>query len=378
MFDYKINNINDLDTPVLVVYPDRVKHNIQTAIAMVGNTERLRPHVKTHKSAEVTQLLLEAGITQFKCATIAEAEMLGIVGAKNVLLAYQPIGPKLQRFINVIKKFPNTQYACLVDNIVAAHEQADAFSAQNLDIPVFIDLNVGQNRTGIAPDETAVALYNVCSKINGVHVVGLHGYDGHLRNPDLTIRKEECDAAFAKMKFVEAAILRNETPATSGLKRKQPKLTLISGGSPSFSIHAKRADVQCSPGTFIYWDKGYDDIFAEYNFKHAAVLVTRVISLPDATKICIDLGHKSVAAENPIDKRVFFLNAPELVPLSQSEEHLVLEAGAGHTYNVGDVLYGLPFHICPTVALFERVVTVENGNAVGEWRTIARDRKITC
>ena len=224
-------------------------------------------------------------------------------------------------------------------------------------------------KTGIAPDETAVALYNVCSKINGIHVVGLHGYDGHLRNPDLTIRKEECDTAFAKMKAVEAEILRGANV---------PKLTLISGGSPSFSIHAKRADVQCSPGTFIYWDKGYDDIFSEYDFKHAAVLVTRVISLPDATKICIDLGHKSVAAENPIDKRVFFLNAPELVPLSQSEEHLVLEAGVGHTYKVGDVLYGLPFHICPTVALFERVVTVENGNAVGEWRTIARDRKITC
>ena len=90
-FDYKIKNINDLDTPVLVVYPDRVKHNIQTAIDMVGDVARLRPHIKTHKSAEVARLMMDAGITKFKCATIAEAEMLGIAGAKDVLLAYQPI-----------------------------------------------------------------------------------------------------------------------------------------------------------------------------------------------------------------------------------------------------------------------------------------------
>lgn len=376
-FDYKIGNIDQLDTPVLVVYPERVKHNIAAAIAMVGDAKRLRPHIKTHKSADVAKLMLEAGITQFKCATIAEAEMLGLAGAKDVLLAYQPIGPKLERYINVIKKFPNTQYACLVDNIVAAQAQSDAFAAQNLDVPVFIDLNIGQNRTGIAADETAVALYEACLELKGIHIVGLHGYDGHLRNPDLTIRTAECDAAFAKLKFVEGEIL--QIPTISGLRGGDDReLIIVSGGSPSFPIHAKRGNVQCSPGTFIYWDKGYGDICAEQPFKHAALLVTRVISLPDSTKITLDLGHKSVAAESDISKRVFFLNAPELIPLSQSEEHLVVEAGAGHTYKVGDVLYGLPFHICPTVALFERVVTIENGKTSGEWRTIARDRKITC
>ena len=367
-FDYKIENIDLLDTPVLVVYPQRVKYNIQTAIDMIGDVQRLRPHIKTHKSPDVAQLMLAAGITKFKCATIAEAEMLGMVGANDVLLAYQPIGPKLQRFINVIKKFPNTQYACLVDNIAAAQVQSDAFINESLVVPVFIDLNIGQNRTGIAADETAIVLYNACKILRGIHIVGLHGYDGHLRNPDLTIRTAECETAFAKLKAVEAEILRGG----SG------ELIIVSGGSPSFSIHSKREKVECSPGTFIYWDKGYTDICSEQLFKPAAFLVTRVISLPDATKLCLDLGHKSVAAENEINKRVFFLNAPDLIPLSQSEEHLVVEAGKGHRFKIGDVLYGLPFHICPTVALFERIVTIENGGISGAWQTIARDRQITC
>ncbi len=368
-FDFNIVNIDALDTPVLVVYPDRVKHNIDLAIRMVGDVNRLRPHIKTHKSADVAQMMCAAGITKFKCATIAEAEMLGMVGAKDVLLAYQPIGPKLQRFINVIKKFPNTQYACLIDNWTAAQAQSAAFAAENLDLPVFIDLNLGQNRTGIAADERAAVLYDACKNLTGIHILGLHGYDGHLRSPDLAIRKEECEVAFAKLKFVETEILRGEDDRN---------LVIVSGGSPSFSIHAQRETVECSPGTFIYWDKGYTDIAPEQAFKCAALLVTRVISLPDATKICLDLGHKSVAAESDITKRVFFLNAPELVPLSQSEEHLVMEAGEGHSYKIGDVLYGLPFHICPTVALFERVITVENNKTSGEWRNIARDRKITC
>jgi D-threonine aldolase len=375
-FDYKIQNIDALDTPVLVVYPDRVQYNIDAAIGMVGDVGRLRPHIKTHKSAVVAKMMMDAGISQFKCATIAEAEMLGIADAKDVLLAYQPVGPKLQRFINVIKKFPNTKYACLVDNIAAAQAQSDAFAAQNLNVPVFIDLNIGQNRTGIAPNETALALFSACEKMKGIHIVGLHGYDGHLRSPDLAIRKAECDAAFDKLKALEAQILMVH-PEIVGRGGNEAELDIVSGGSPSFSIHAKRETVQCSPGTFIYWDKGYSDLCPEQPFKPAALLVTRVISLPDATKLCLDLGHKSVAAENDISKRVYFLNAPELIPLSQSEEHLVVEVGVGHTYKVGDVLYGLPFHICPTVALFERVVTIENGKTSGEWLTIARDRRIT-
>jgi D-threonine aldolase len=127
----------------------------------------------------------------------------------------------------------------------------------------------------------------------------------------------------------------------------------------------------------LYWDKGYSDLCPEQPFLPAALLITRVISLPDTTKLCLDLGHKSVASENDITKRVMFLNAPELIPLGQSEEHLVVEAGENHIYKVGDVLYGLPYHICPTVALYEKVFTVENGIVIGEWRTIARDRFIT-
>ena len=96
---YKIENEASIDSPALVVYPQRIKENIRLLLSMIDDPSRLRPHVKTNKTREATLLMLEAGIRKFKCATIAEAEMLALCQAPDVLLAYQPVGPKLLRFI---------------------------------------------------------------------------------------------------------------------------------------------------------------------------------------------------------------------------------------------------------------------------------------
>ena len=368
---FEIKNINELDSPALVVFPERVRHNIQLAIDMISDVSRLRPHIKTNKSPDVAKLMLNAGITKFKCATIAEAEMLAQCNAPDVLLAYQPLGPKLNRFISLIKKYPATKFSCLTDNVAAADEQAAAFSSNNLTVPVFIDLNVGMNRTGISPDEKAMGLAKYCSTLKGISLIGLHAYDGHIRDIDFETKKQKCDEAFA---------------AVENLNQKLALPTIVMGGSPAFSVHCKRKNIECSPGTFVYWDKGYTDHCPEQKFLPAAVLVTRIISVPAPNRICIDLGHKSVAAENEINKRVFFLNVNGLKPVGQSEEHLVLETSGNHSFKTGDIFYGLPYHICPTVALYERVFTVEDarpddpvgqGKITGEWTNVARDRKIS-
>ncbi|MNY37761.1 hypothetical protein D3C86_1723440 [compost metagenome] len=98
--------------------------------------------------------------------------------------------------------------------------------------------------------------------------------------------------------------------------------------------------------------------------------------MPDETKICLDLGHKAVAAENELTKRVSFLNAAGAKIISHSEEHLVLEMPEGHGFKIGDVLYGLPIHICPTVALYDKAATVSRYKIDGEWTIISRKRKI--
>ena len=363
---YTIEDVDQLDTPALVVYPKRVKQNIDILKYMIDDVFRLRPHIKTFKNIEVAILMINAGITKFKCATIAEAEMLGMAKAHDVLLAYQPTGPKLQRFFNLIKKYTDTKFSCLVDNEVSANSISSIAIEENLKINIFVDLNVGMNRTGILPGDNALQLYKTCSQLLGINLTGLHAYDGHIHDADLAIRTEK-----ANLWYEVVVKLQDEI-----LKSGYPRPVIIAGGSPTFPIHAKRKNIECSPGTFVYWDRGYQLAFEEQDFLIAALLVTRIVSIPEENLLCIDCGHKSVAAENVLEKRIYFLNAPNVKIISQSEEHLVVNAGAGHSYKVGDVLYGLPYHICPTVALYERAITIENNNITGQWLNIARDRKI--
>lgn len=362
---YTINNIDTIDSPALVIYKDRVKYNIEQAIHMVKNVENLRPHAKTNKIAEVCSMMMDAGILKFKCATIAEAEMLGMIGAKDVLLAYQPAGPKIQRLLQLAQKYPGTKFSCLADNIGTIKNIGEAFAAKDLVLDVYIDVNNGMNRSGIKPP-AVLALYKEAQPVKGIVIAGLHGYDGHIRDTNVGDRQHKSDGAFNQLKQLQQDIQAQYNTT----------LKIVTSGTPTFPTHAQRDDIECSPGTFVFWDWGYKTIVPDEPFEFAALVVTRVVSIIDDTTICTDLGHKSVAAENPLP-RVYFLNAPDITPVGQSEEHLVAKVPDASKFSIGDVLYGVPIHICPTVALYERACVVENNNVVNEWKVIARDKKIT-
>ncbi len=362
---YQINNIEKIDSPALIIYPQRVKENISKLIRMAGSVDLLRPHVKTNKITEVCALMLDAGITKFKCATIAEAEMLGMIKAPDVLLAHQPVGPKMERLLRLVTTYPSTHFTCIIDNFLTAKELSQLFTGQGQRIQVFIDLNIGMNRSGIIP-EKALQLFKDCQTLPAIRIIGLHAYDGHIRDTDLNERNQRSDEAFAKVDQLVKEIASIE---------EQP-LQIVVGGSPSFPTHIKRKGVQFSPGTFVFWDWGYKHIVPDEPFDYAALVITRIVSIIDDKTVCTDLGHKSVAAENPLP-RVHFLNAPDAIPITQSEEHLVITLPDATIYKVGDVLYGVPVHICPTVALYDYAAIIENNEIVDNWRVIARARKIS-
>lgn len=360
---YELNNINTIDSPALLVYKERVQQNIEHAIDMIKDVSLLRPHVKTNKTAEVCAMMMNAGITKFKCATIAEAEMLAMQHAKDVLLAYQPVGPKAKRLLALVQQYPQTMFSCVTDNVDTATALSDLFSAANKTIAVYIDLNTGMNRSGIKP-ANAFALAEQLLTLPAIEFKGLHAYDGHLRDTDLDIRQQKSNAAFNE-------VLALATQIESLINNP---INIVAGSSPSFPTHIKR-NVECSPGTFVYWDWGYKHQLPDEPFEYAALVATRVISIIDEQTITTDLGHKSIAAENPLP-RVHFLNAPDVTPTAQSEEHLVLKVADSNAFKVGDVLYGVPVHICPTVALYNKAVVVENNAAVTTWNVVARDREL--
>jgi D-threonine aldolase len=359
---YAVENISEFDSPMLLIYKDRVASNIQKALHFVQKPQQLRPHVKTHKMKEVTAMLQAAGIQKFKCATIPEAEMLGQMQAEDVLISYPIVGPKIERLQKLRNTYPATAYSCLIDRFETAEIISNAF--QNNPISVFIDLNVGMNRTGILP-KNALTLFTKCNSLPGVEIKGLHAYDGHIHSKDLGIRSTEASQVAEIVLSVKTIIE----------KAAGKNMQVVAGGSPTFHLHAEHdPHIEVSPGTFVFWDEGYTQILPDLDFDIAAVLATRVISILNQELLCVDLGHKSIAAENPLP-RIKFLDI-EATPMSQSEEHLVLKVLDTSIFTLGQVLYGVPIHICPTVALYEKVLVVINNKITESWEVFARDKSL--
>jgi D-threonine aldolase len=363
--EYLISNVAAIPSPAVVVYPDRIRANIQRAIQIVGDPQRLRPHIKTHKCGQIIRMHLELGVTKFKCATIAEAEMAAAAGAKDVLVASQLVGPNVARFGELRRKFPATLFSTICDSAEVTQSLSALGQSEREPVRAYLDLNCGMDRTGVIPGPRALELYRLLAALPGISVAGLHAYDGHIHDADLAAREKQFEH------FNQSLIaFRNE------LKQlRLPVPNTVASGTPSFAMHARENDRECSPGTYVFWDFGYQR-YTDLDFQIAALVLTRVISKPTANRLCLDLGHKSIASENP-QPRVQFLNLPNATPVMHSEEHLVVETPDAANWKVGDVIYGVPRHICPTIALHDQCFPIVNGNAGEPWPIEARRRKIS-
>jgi len=359
---YELDDVENIISPSLVVYPDRIEENIKKMIQIAGGTDSLRPHIKTHKMAEIIEMQLKYRISKFKCATIVEAELLATCGVQDILIAMQPVGVNIDRFFNLTSRFPNSKFSTIVDCEKIIQEIAKIAEAKNTYVHLWLDINNGMNRTGVLPNNEAFGLYQKIEMSLNLIAEGLHVYDGHIHEPNINLRKEICDKDFDLVLQLKNLIER------SGIKIE----TIVAGGTPTFPIHAKRNNVEVSPGTPLLWDQGYADTYKDLKFLRAAVLLGSVVSKPKVNFICLNLGHKSVAAEMPFP-RMKILNFENCQQISHSEEHLVVECFESEKYPIGTICYAIPTHICPTVVKYNKVLTVTDGKITGSWKIAARD-----
>jgi D-serine deaminase-like pyridoxal phosphate-dependent protein len=363
---YAVENADEIDSPTLLVYEERVHENLRRMIAQAGGPERLCPHVKTHKLPQLIARQVELGITKFKAATIAEAEMCAAAGAPQVLLAHAPVGPRAERLVGLVRAFPKTSFAVIVDDAGVARHLSAVVRQAGVSMDVLLDIDCGMHRSGIAPGQDADALYRLVSELPGLRAVGLHAYDGHIHDTNLNTRQTKCEEALAPV------LAMRDRLRAAGL----PVTRLVTGGTPTFPLLAARTDVECSPGTSVLWDYGYATTLPDLDYLCAAALLTRVTSRPLPNRLCLDLGHKSVGSEMP-QPRVVLLGLEDAKLVGHSEEHLVIETARAADYPPGTALYALPWHICPTVNLHSEVVVVQNRRATTRWPVAARSRRIT-
>jgi D-serine deaminase-like pyridoxal phosphate-dependent protein len=367
---YAIRDTSAIYSPALIFYKELILRNIDHAVTMAGSVSRLRPHVKTHKTREIVHLELAAGITKHKCATLAEAEMLASCGVPDVLLAYNLVGPNCGRMARLARAHPGCRFSVLADHPDTLPPLSEAMAGATQMVEVLIDVDVGQHRTGIAPGEEAVTLYESIGRLPGLQPGGIHVYDGHNHQESLAERE-----AAVQQQLEPVLVLRSRLE-----KKGLPVPRMVMGGTPTFPVYA-RLDVpglECAPGTCFLNDHGYGTRFADLaGFAPAALLLTRVISRPTPTRITLDLGYKAVASDPPAGKRFRLLNVPEYEPVLQNEEHLVIESPAAANFRAGDEVFAMPTHICPTCALHREAYVVENGQVTDRWNIVARDRVLS-
>ena len=362
---YRIQNVETIPSPSLVVYLEQVRYNIEHAVATVGgDVSKLRPHAKTHKTAEIIAMERDAGILKHKCATLREAEMLAQNGIEDILIAYQMVGPNVNRFVSLQLQYPDADFKVVVDHQESVAALSSAAAKLGLNVKVMLDLDVGMNRTGIPVGDAAVDVYTQIEAVEGLKPWGLHVYDGHIHDEDVADRKASCDKSLAQVEDMKDRL------AAKGLDVP----LVVMGGTPTFPIYAETPGVEASPGTFVFHDYGYSTHFPDLGFTPAALLLSRVISIPTPHRITLDLGHKAIAAD-PEGARGIVLNVDGAEVDKQHEEHWAINIPDSAPMHIGQEIYVCPTHICPCVALHPFYYVVDaDGYCRGTWEVIARNR----
>ena len=365
---------SDLLSPSLVIIREALDRNLAQMVAIAGDVARLRPHCKTHKMSAVTKMELGLGITKHKCATFAAAEMLADAGVTDIFLAYNLVGPNIARAVRFLQTFPRVKFSVTADDAAMIDALSAAIGAArreqpSMSIGVLLDLDSGLHRTGVHDQSRAATLYQHIANADGLHPVGFHLYDGQNHQTPLD---ERTTAVLAGWEF--ARQMRDNFVA-----RGWPVERIVCGGTGSFPVFARLEDpaIELSPGTCVFHDTGYGTAFPEMQFEPAQWLLTRVISRPTADRLTLDLGNKAVASDPPKGQRVFFPDLPEAAQVLHNEEHLVLETPLAERYKPGDVLLGIPRHVCPTSALHKWAYVAEKGQVIDRWDVTSRDRQLT-
>jgi D-serine deaminase-like pyridoxal phosphate-dependent protein len=366
---FRVENADDVMTPALLLYPDAVAANIDAVLRVLdGNADRWRAHVKTAKLAFTMRMLVERGVANFKCATTLELLVACESGARDVLVAYPLVGANARRVREIAESFPNVRVSILAEN------EAQASQWRGSRVGVFLDINPGMDRTGVEQDRHSeiVALVHAI-KNSGLNFRGLHYYDGHFGGLAESERIAAAQQGYEHLLAVVAAIEQ------AGVAVEE----VITAGTPTFSasssfarFRGQRFAHRISPGTVVYNDAtSLSQLSASLGLQPAVLVMTRVVSHPHAGRITCDAGHKSVSADAGLPTCVV-AGHPELTPLGPSEEHLPMAVADGFVPpKVGEILYLLPRHVCPTVNNFDSALLVRENRIEAVEEVSARGRE---
>jgi D-serine deaminase-like pyridoxal phosphate-dependent protein len=364
--DYRLREPEQIETPAMLVFAPMLEHNIASAVAVCGSTDRLVPHFKTHKSAAILKRTIEAGITSYKVATLKEAEVVADAGARHIILAYPLAHPaKVRRLRSLVERHPGLELRSIASRCEHLELLAAAARACGVSIGVYIDLDTGMHRTGVAPGNEGARFYAATARTAGLRALGVHVFDGHTAFiADVERRRTLVNESFGHISDLWERALRLGLPVEDN----------IVGNSWSFHLYPRERTLRLSPGTWIYWDHR-NAAMTELPFRPAALVLGQVIDRNDMQDtVTVDIGAKAVSDDVPVAQRFKLAGHSQAELTAQSEEHGVLKLN-GARLAVGDFVLAVPGHACTTTVKYPSSLLVDGaGEIAGRIVHDARDR----
>ncbi len=361
--------MESLDTPCLVVHEKVLKQNIvEMADYARDHGIKLRPHQKTHKTAEIARMQAEAGAIGATCAKLGEAEALVAAGVfDDVLIANQIVGPlKIRRLLDLMDRAHMT---VAVDGPEVAQSLSDACASAGKRLDVLIEVNTGLNRAGLTPGEQVLDLARQVSEMPGLRLRGIMTHEGHV-----------AAANDADELAQVARTAGDDLVQTANLLRENGfDIDTVSVGSTPAAFATTSIDgvTEMRPGTYVFNDNTafrYGRITPD---RCALRILTTVVSRPSPDRAVVDAGSKTLAMDPSPSKPGFgyVVQIPDATVVRVSEEHGVIELPEGaRDVKVGDRLEIIPNHVCPTVNLQDEMFVVRDDEVVACWDVIARGK----
>src|SRR5258705_1727910 len=360
------SRLEAVETPALLVDLDRLDANLDRAADYAARHGiALRPHVKTHKSTYVASAQLRRGARGLTCATPREAEVMA-EECDDVLVAFPPVASPRARRLTAL---PSTvRLTVALDSEHAATELARAARDARREVGVYVELDLGIRRVGVASVEAAVALARHVSEIDGLRFDGLAFYPGHIREPigdqDAKLEALERVLAGAMERFYDAGL---------------PPRVVSGGSTPTmWRTHEMPSVTEMRPGTYVYNDRSTVTTGACSPSDCALTVLATVVSTSVTGQAVIDAGSKALGREpmrGPGDGFGQLLDHPEVIVERMSEEHGVLDlSSSGWRPSVGELVQVVPNHVCVAVHLHDHVYGLRGGHLERSWPIEARGR----
>jgi len=364
---YEVQDSQALSTPSLLIYTEMIEANISAALRMMnGDASRWRPHLKTAKLGYTMRRLVARGVKTAKCATTLELVAAIDSGMEDVVVAFPLMGPNAARVREIAAAHPERRISTLVEGV----DQLDEWRTST--VGVFVDLNSGMNRTGMAEEhfEEVRGFIDQVQKA-GLRFCGLHHYDGHIKNTDpsaAAVAREGYSRLVELIAYLKRSGIEVKEVVTSGTPAMPHALSFAPFAEGGF-VH------RVSPGTIVYNDRSSLQELPDCGFVPAALVLSTVVSRPLENRVTCDAGHKAVSVDAGVPT-CDVMGWPGLMGLKPSEEHLPIEVRSGETPSRGELLYLLPAHVCPTVNNFDKAVLVRRGMVEGVVPVTARGREV--